>query len=166
VEIVKRTPLDHMNCSIAKTLDIVGEWWTLLIVRDIFLGMRRFEQIRQDLGISKKILTDRLNTLLEHGVLVKHPLDSGFEEYRLTQKGIDLHDVIVAVKQWGDTWEAPNGAPLDLVHTCGNVTHARLVCDCCGDEVTAQSVKPTLGPGLKSSIKKRRETPKVSGPKA
>lgn len=138
-----------MNCSIAKSLDIIGEWWTLLIVRDIFLGLRRFEQIRQDLGISKKVLTDRLNTLIEHDVLFKQPLDNGFEEYRLTEKGVELHAVIVAVRQWGDKWEAPNGAPIELLHECGNITHAKLVCDCCGKDVTAKSVTAQPGPGAK-----------------
>ena len=136
-----------MNCSIARSLDIVGEWWTLLIVRDVFMGLHRFEEIRRDLGISKKVLTDRLNTLVERDVLKKVDGDHGHAEYRLTRKGIDLHDVIVAVKQWGDTWEAPDGAPLDLVHECGNVTRAHLVCDCCGGEVTAFNVTSQAGPG-------------------
>ena len=153
---MKRTPLDTMNCSIARTLDIVGEWWTLLIVRDVFMGIRRFEQIREDLGISKKVLTDRLNTLVERGILKKVPIERGFEEYRLTKKGIALHDVLVAVRQWGDEWEAPNGAPIELVHECGHVTHARLVCDCCGEEVTAHSVKPQAGPGAKKKTSSRR----------
>ena len=151
---MKRTSLGHMNCSVAKSLDIIGEWWTLLIVRDVFLGVRRFEDIRRDLGISKKVLTDRLATLIERGILVKHATERGFEEYRLTRKGIDLHDVVVAVKQWGDTWEAPNGPPLDLVHECGNVTRAIYVCDCCGENVTAFSVTPQAGPGMRSKNKK------------
>lgn len=150
---MQRTPLDSMNCSIARSLDIVGEWWTLLIVRDVFLGLHRFEQIRADLGISKKVLTDRLNTLVERDVLRKVPAEHGFEEYRLTRKGIDLHDVIVAVKQWGDTWEAPNGPPLDLVHQCGHVTRAQLVCDCCGEEVTAFNVTAKAGPGMRKRKK-------------
>lgn len=146
---MQRTSLDHMNCSIARSLDIVGEWWTLLIVRDVFMGVRRFEEIRRDLGVSKKVLTDRLNTLVERGVLKKVPGDHGHDEYALTRKGADLHDVIVAVKQWGDTWESPEGAPLDLVHECGNVTTARFVCDCCGDDVTAFNVTAQAGPGMK-----------------
>ena len=146
---MKRTPLDTMNCSIARTLDIVGEWWTLLIVRDVFMGIRRFEQIREDLGISKKVLSDRLNTLVDRDILKKVPVERGFEEYRLTKKGVALHDVLVAVRQWGDEWEAPNGAPLELVHDCGNVTHARLICECCDEEVTAHNVKPQPGPGAK-----------------
>ena len=152
---MQRTPLDSMNCSIARSLDIVGEWWTLLIVRDVFLGLHRFEQIRADLGISKKVLTDRLNTLVERDVLRKVPGEHGFEEYRLTRKGIDLHDVIVAVKQWGDTWEAPNGPPLDLVHECGHVTRAHLVCDCCGNEVTAFNVTAKAGRGMRKRKKER-----------
>ena len=150
---MKRTPFDNMNCSIARSLDIIGEWWTLLIVRDIFMGKRRFEEIRQDLGISKNVLADRLGTLVDRGILVKVPVEKGFEEYRLTEKGIALHDVLVSVKQWGDMWEAPDGPPLEYVHDCGNVTHARLVCDCCGEDVTARSIRTQPGPGMKKRKK-------------
>lgn len=147
---MKRTPLDNMNCSVARTLDIVGEWWTLLIVRDVFMGLRRFEQIREDLGISRKVLTDRLNTLVDRGILERSPIEKGFEEYRLTPKGVALHDVLVVLRQWGDEWEAPNGPPIELVHNCGNVTTAHLVCDCCGEEVSASNVTRQAGPGLHS----------------
>jgi len=146
---MQRTSLEHMNCSVARSLDVVGEWWTLMIVRDVFMGMHRFEEIRRDLGISKKVLTDRLATLVERGVLKKVDGDHGHSEYRLTRKGADLHDVIVAVMQWGDRWEAPNGAPRELVHECGNVTTARFVCDCCGGDVTAFNVSSKSGPGMK-----------------
>lgn len=153
---MKRTPLDHMNCSIARSLDIIGEWWTLLIVRDVFQGKRRFEQIREDLGISRNVLADRLATLVEREILTKVPVERGFEEYRLTKKGTDLHSVIVTVMQWGDRWEAPNGPPLELVHECGNITRARLVCDCCGEDVSAFNVKPQAGPGMKKRKRQSR----------
>ena len=143
-----------MNCSVARSLDIVGEWWTLMIVRDVFMGLHRFEEIRRDLSISKKVLTDRLATLVERGVLKKVNGDHGHPEYRLTRKGADLHDVIVAVMQWGDRWEAPNGAPLQLVHDCGNVTRARMVCDCCDSEVTAFNVTSQPGPGMKKRARR------------
>jgi DNA-binding HxlR family transcriptional regulator len=145
-----------MNCSVARSLDVIGEWWTMVIVRDVFMGLHRFEEIRHDLGISRKVLTNRLNTLVEHGVLRKVPIESGFEEYRLTQKGVELHDVLVVLRQWGDKWEAPNGAPIELVHDCGNVTHARLACDHCNETVFASNVTAKAGPGHSKKMKPQR----------
>ena len=152
---MKRTPLNEFECSIARTLDVVGEWWTLLIVRDIFMGLRRFEEIRPDLGISRNVLTDRLATLVEHGILVKVPVERGFEEYRLTDKGIDLHPVLVSLMNWGDKWESPNGAPLVLIHDCGHKTVPHLTCPHCDGEVEARSVTPKAGPGLSKRNKSR-----------
>ena len=151
---MKRTSLEHLNCSVARSLDVIGEWWTLMIVRDVFQGKRRFEEIRQDLGISRNVLTDRLGTLVARGILHKVPVEKGFEEYRLPPKGVDLHSVIVTVMQWGDRWEAPDGPPLELVHECGHVTNVHLACGCCGGEVTAFNVTPKPGPGMKSRRRK------------
>ena len=104
---VKRSSLQHLDCSIARSLDLIGEWWTLLVVRDVFFGLHRFDAIRDDLGISRNILTDRLHTLVEGGVLERRPIESGHHEYHLTAKGRDLYPVLMAIMQWGDTWEAP-----------------------------------------------------------
>ena len=108
---MKRSSLQHLDCSIAQSLDLVGEWWTLLVVRDVFFGLHRFDAIRDDLGISRNILTDRLNTLVDGGVLERRPIDGGHHEYHLTEKGRDLYPVLIAIMQWGDKWAAPNGAP-------------------------------------------------------
>ena len=109
-----------MNCSVARTLDIVGEWWTLLIVRNIMLGQRRFEAIQADLGIARNILSDRLNTLVAHDVVAKVKYHEHPEryEYHLTEKGADLFPVIAALMAWGDKWSAPDGPPLVMRHTC------------------------------------------------
>ena len=106
-----------MNCSLAKTLDIVGERWTLLILRDAFFGVKRFVHFERNLGIAKNILCDRLAKLVDNEVLRK--VDVGEHgsrfEYRLTEKGRDLFPVVVALRQWGDKWNpAPDGQPLDL----------------------------------------------------
>lgn len=153
---MQRTPLENLNCSVARSLDVIGEWWTLLIIRDVFMGLHRFEQIREDLGISRKVLTDRLNTLVDHGVLKKVPIEKGFEEYRLTRKGIELHDVLVVMRQWGDKWESPKGPPIELVHECGQITTAFLACDCCGEEITASNVTAQIGPGHSRSQKSKK----------
>ena len=112
----KRSNVDHLNCSIARSLEIVGEWWSLLIVRDAFLGIRRFDDFQRDLGISRNILSDRLATLVEHGIFERRRYQEHPErfEYRLTQKGVELYPVIVSLLRWGDKWESPDGPPLRL----------------------------------------------------
>jgi DNA-binding HxlR family transcriptional regulator len=99
----------NMHCSLAQALDVVGEWWSLLIVRDFFLGggKRRFEQLRDSLGISRNILTERLKTLTAAGVIERVPVQEGGKRcgYQLTEKGRDLLPTLVAMMQWGDRWQ-------------------------------------------------------------
>src|SRR5260370_843052 len=109
---VQRTSFEDMTCSVAQCLDVVGEWWSLLIVRDAFLGVTRFDDFQARLGISRNILTQRLNHLVDSEVLKRvaysdHPPRS---EYRLTTKGRDLWHVITAMRQWGDRGAAPRPA--------------------------------------------------------
>ncbi len=94
------------NCSIARTLEVVGERWTLLIVRDVFLGLRRFEEIQSDLAIARNVLTERLNRLVDEGILERVRYSERPErfEYRLTRKGRDLNIALSALRQWGDTY--------------------------------------------------------------
>lgn len=98
-----------MHCSLALALDVIGEWWSLLILRDFFLGggTRRFEQLRNSLGISRNILTARLNTLTEARVIERVPVAEGGKRcaYQLTDKGRDLLPALVAMMQWGDRWQ-------------------------------------------------------------
>src|SRR5437867_613179 len=95
---------EGQNCSIARTLELVGERWTLLIVRDALLGLRRFEQFQESLGVARNVLTDRLNRLVEEGILerVRYSERPERYEYRLTLKGADLNIAIVGLRQWGD----------------------------------------------------------------
>ena len=146
---MKRTSVAHLNCSVAQTLDVVGEWWTLLVVRNLMFGQRRFEAIQSDLGIARNILSDRLGTLVAHGVVdrVKYQDHPERFEYRLTDKGRDLFPVIAALMAWGDKWAAPLGKPIDLVHECGHVATATVVCDHCGGRLDLKTVKARGGPG-------------------
>lgn len=110
----------HMNCSVARALDILGEWWTMLILRDMMLfgGSRRFEQLREGLGISRNILTERLKRLVDEGLAEKLPVSDGAKrhEYRLTEKGWDLMPIMVAMSQWGHKWRAdPENDIVDFV---------------------------------------------------
>jgi DNA-binding HxlR family transcriptional regulator len=97
---------ESQNCSIARALEVVGERWTLLIVRDAFLGLRRFEQFQESLGIARNVLTDRLNRLVAEGILerVRYSERPRRYEYRLTQKGRDLQIALAGLRQWGDKY--------------------------------------------------------------
>ncbi len=149
---MQRKSFEAMNCSVAQCLEVVGEWWSMLIVRDAFLGVRRFDDFQSRLGISRNILTNRLNGLVEAGVLEKvpyqqHPLRN---EYRLTDKGRDLWPVLTTMREWGDRWAAPDGAPLELVHdACGEVMVLAHTCSACGEPVDRGSVRARPGPGAR-----------------
>ena len=146
----KRSNVDHLNCSIARSLEIVGEWWSLLIVRDAFLGIRRFDDFQRDLGISRNILSDRLGTLVEHGIFERRRYQEHPErfEYRLTPKGVELYPVIVSLLRWGDKWESPDGPPLRLEHaTCGHDSEAVLTCSHCHEPLDPREVRARRGPG-------------------
>ena len=103
---MKRTSLDRHPCSIAHTLDLVGEWWTPLILRDVAYGLRRFGELQEDLGISANVLSDRLDSLVREGLLERRAYQERprRHEYTLTQKGLELVPALVALMQWGDRW--------------------------------------------------------------
>lgn len=149
---MRRTSFEAMNCSVAQCLEVVGEWWSLLIVRDAFLGVRRFDQFQARLGIARNVLNDRLRALVETGILERVPYQERPPrfEYRLTERGRDLWPVITAMRQWGDRWAAPDGAPLTIRHTaCGHVVDAVPVCSHCREPLDARSVRAEPGPGAR-----------------
>lgn len=150
------TSLAEWNCSIARTLDVVGEWWTLLILRDAFRGTRRFDDFHASLGMARSVLAARLKKLTDEGVLEKrqyseHPPR---HEYQLTEKGRALFPVIAALLRWGDDWAAgPAGPPLQLVHTsCGHAMQPELVCPHCGRSVSAATTLSVPGPGASNRV--------------
>lgn len=136
---MKRKSFADMACPIARTLEIVGEWWTLLIVRDALVGVRRFEEFRQT-GIADNILSGRLDLLVREGILERrayqeHPPRY---EYLLTEKGRDLLPVIVALGRWGMKWTDTAAAPPRLVHTrCGSEVGFDFCCPRCGGVVSS-----------------------------
>jgi DNA-binding HxlR family transcriptional regulator len=149
---VRRASFEDMNCSIARSLEVIGEWWTLLILRDAFFGVTRFEELQARLGIARNILAKRLDSLVGHGVLERRCYDEarGRNDYVLTDKGKALWPVLVTIRQWGDEWVVGAGnEPLALVHkTCGERTTAMLTCDHCGEELQPRDVRAVAGPGL------------------
>jgi DNA-binding HxlR family transcriptional regulator len=138
-------------CSIARAVDVVGQRWTPLILRDLFAGMARFEDIRRDLGIASNVLAARLEELERHGVVERRQYQStpARHEYVLTEKGRDLYPVIATLVAWGDKWLAqPEGPPALTIHTdCGRVTTAKTVCAQCGGELNVANAIAAVGPG-------------------
>ena len=106
-------PFADMQCSIARALDVVGSWWSLLIIRDAMLGASRFKHFEKSLGISKNTLTSRLNHLVATGVLAKRaaPDGSAYEQYELTEMGRELAPILLSLAQWGDRWHAHEKGP-------------------------------------------------------
>ena len=144
-ETVRRQSFVEMRCSIAQTLEIVGEWWTLLIVRDLFAGISHFDALQEHLGIARNILTVRLQTLTKYGLIERHRYQEGPErfEYLLTEKGRDLQTVLLAFTQWGDRWTAGEaGPPVVYQHTvCGHEAHPVMTCTHCGLPIENGDIK-------------------------
>ncbi|MEU0534544.1 winged helix-turn-helix transcriptional regulator [Amycolatopsis tolypomycina] len=137
-------------CSIARTLDVIGEPWSPLILRDVWAGISRFEQLQADLGISRKVLTERLNHLVAEEVLERRPYDRRPRyEYVLTEKGTELVDMLMAMTRWGDKWLAGKAGPPVLYrhHACGEIATIDLHCTHCGKPMHAGDVDLLPGPG-------------------
>ena len=148
---MQRTQFGDMACSIARTLDIVGEPWSPLILRDVWVGISRFDQLQADLGISRKVLTERLKWLTDNGILARreyssHPPRS---EYVLTAKGLELVDMLMVMVRWGDRWTAGEAGPPVLYrhHACGQIARADLHCEQCDQPMHAGDVDVLPGPG-------------------
>ncbi|MEI7056486.1 helix-turn-helix domain-containing protein [Nocardioides sp. CCNWLW239] len=147
---MQRTNFGDMACSIARTLDVIGEPWSPLVLRDIWVGMNRFDQIQADLGISRKVLTERLGHLVERGVLERRAYDNRPRyEYVLTEKGRELVDVLMVMAGWGDKWLAGEAGPPVLYrhHACGEIGRVDLRCAHCGEPMHAGDIEVLAGPG-------------------
>jgi DNA-binding HxlR family transcriptional regulator len=142
---MKRSAFSHHPCSIARALDVAGEWWTPLILRDVAYGVRRFRALQEDLGISANVLADRLDALLAAGILeaVVYQQRPRRHEYRLTQKGAELLPALLALMRWGDRWMWPGGqGPVRVLHDdCGHDVRVQLRCEQCEREVAADELR-------------------------
>jgi DNA-binding HxlR family transcriptional regulator len=141
--------ISGMQCSIARALSVIGDRWTLLVLRDAFLRTRRFEDFQRQLGVTRHLLAGRLRKLVAAGILekVRYQEKPARYEYRLSDKGRDLYPVIVALLRWGDRWMAgAAGPPVALVHKpCGHRMHPALVCPDCGQPIAPQDIAAELG---------------------
>jgi DNA-binding HxlR family transcriptional regulator len=141
---LKRT-YDDPYCSVAGTLGVVGERWTLLIVREIFQGRRRFSEIQRGLGVARNVLAARLERLVEEGIIERRPYSEHPQryEYFLTEKGLDLWPVLISLLHWGDKHVTPRGGPpMKVVHKlCGGEMDEYRVCRRCGERMTARDAE-------------------------
>jgi DNA-binding HxlR family transcriptional regulator len=146
---------ERENCSAARALEIVGERWSLLILRNaMFAGARRFTEFQRQLGIAPNILSSRLDRFVESGLMASRARagDGETREYVLTDKGLDLQPVIIALSEWGDRWAAPDGPPISYEHdACGGPIHHRLSCQRCEATVKPGEVTARPGPGARPS---------------
>ncbi|TCB50636.1 transcriptional regulator [Acinetobacter sp. ANC 4779] len=145
---MKWDDIGEQPCSIARTLSVIGDRWTLLILRNAFLGTRRFESFQQNLGVTRHVLSDRLKRLVENDILVKTPYVQRQEryEYRLTEKGLALYPILMSMANWADDWMNEGfGKPMQYIHkSCGHKITPRLVCSECNETIHAKQVKPEL----------------------
>jgi len=141
-------------CSIAKSLEVIGERWTLLIVRDVMLGNRRFGQIQRSLGVARNVLSARLQRMVDEGILERRAYQHSppRHEYFLTEKGLDLWPALIALQAWGDRYSAgPEGPPMVIVHKrCGKPISDRGICEHCGEVLHARDARAVPGPGLRA----------------
>jgi DNA-binding HxlR family transcriptional regulator len=129
----------------------VGERWTLLVLREVFLSVRRFDAMQRKLGIARNVLSARLERLVGEGILEKVPYSERplRHEYRLTDKGLDLWPIIIELLRWGDRYAAPNGPPIVIRHKeCGGELGDHRICASCGEKLSARDVRAEAGPGL------------------
>lgn len=142
-----------MACSIARTLDVAGEPWTALILRDIYVGVDRFELMREDLGVPRQTLTSRLDLLCSRGIVdrVSYQQNPARFEYVLTESGKELAVALMTLMAWGDKWQSrANGPPVRLTHlTCGHEFDVLVACDQCGEALNADDISVGVGPGAR-----------------
>lgn len=159
--------LSEERCSVARTVAVIGDRWTLLILRDCFLQVRRFDAFEERLGITRHVLADRLKKLVAHGVLKKVPYQQSpvRYEYRLTQSGLDLYPVLTCLRHWGDRYAAGRaGPPLLFRHRdCGQMFDPVLTCSGCGEPIDPHAVDVSPGPGANGP---QRRAARTSGPRA
>ncbi|PPK68836.1 helix-turn-helix domain-containing protein [Actinokineospora auranticolor] len=149
---MQRTRFSEMACSIARTLDVIGEPWSPLILRDVYVGINRFDQLQQDLGISRKVLSERLKWLVDSEILtrVEYSSKPPRYEYGLTARGVELCDLLLVMVRWGDRWLAGAEGPPVLYrhHACGQISHVEPRCAVCAEPMRATDIDVLPGPGM------------------
>ena len=146
---MRQTSFEDFHCSLARSLEVMGDWWTPLIVRDLFVGIHRFDELVEDLGISRNLLTARLATLIEQGVVQteRYSEHARRVDYTLTESGYELATVLMALTAWGDRWHAPEGGPPIRFRHRGHRCEPTIVCGTCDETIVGTDVTFRPGPG-------------------
>jgi DNA-binding HxlR family transcriptional regulator len=149
---MRSSQLAKMTCTIARSVDAIGDAWTIMIVKELFLGQRRFDDIQMYTGMSPHLLSVRMRKLEKRGIVHRRAYQQRPTryEYRLTEKGIDLWPILVALKDWGARWGTwPGGEPLNIRHdACGHVTALKVVCSHCGEPINARDVRQEMSTAM------------------
>jgi DNA-binding HxlR family transcriptional regulator len=144
------------TCAVASTLEVIGERWTMHVLREAFLGVRRFEDFRRNIGVARNILSDRLNKLVDEEILRRELYSERPPryEYRLTRKGVDLYGILIELMKWGNRWTpGPDGPGVVLRHrSCGAVVEPVLACPECGEPVHARDIEALPGPAMTKRV--------------
>jgi len=157
ITVVLGNEYEGQVCSIARTLEMVGERWTILVIREVFNGNRKFSEMHRSLGVARNVLTARLQRLVDEDILERRPYSERPEryEYFLTEKGLDLWPVMISLMFWGDKHEPlQGGRPSIVVHKgdCGGEIDDRRICAKCGKKLSVREARATEGPGLKAAL--------------
>jgi DNA-binding HxlR family transcriptional regulator len=148
---MKRTGFATWPCSIARSVDLLGDWWTPLVLREAFRGVRRFDDLQRSLGIGRNVLTQRLKRLVDEGMLdrVRYQEKPDRYEYVLTEKGRDFYPVLAAMSAWGDRWLSGDEGPPVIFHhkPCDHDMTAKVVCSECGEEIRVRDVRVRAADG-------------------
>jgi DNA-binding HxlR family transcriptional regulator len=149
---MRASELVEQDCSVARPASLLGDPWVLVILRQAFSRIRRFDDFQSQLGISRSLLSDRLGRLVDAGILRREPYKDQIRtrhEYRLTRKGLDLYPALMALREWGDRYMADEGPPIRLRHRdCGGEPRIHLTCDRCGEDVGARDTE--IAPGRRA----------------
>jgi DNA-binding HxlR family transcriptional regulator len=146
---MRQTSFADFHCSLARSLEVIGDWWTPLIIRDLNHGLDRFDDVAANLGISRNLLTARLKTLVDANIVerVRYCDHPPRDSYRLTAAGQDLVPILAALTAWGDRWTPPPAGPPVLYSHDGHRCTPTVTCSTCGRPVTAENLGATAGPG-------------------
>jgi DNA-binding HxlR family transcriptional regulator len=159
ITLVLRSDYEGQVCSIASALELVGERWTLLVIREVFNGHRRFGEMQRSLGVARNVLSTRLQRLVDEEILERRPYSEHPDryEYFLTAKGLDLWPLMISLMHWGDKhMPSPGGRPMIVVHKgdCGGEINDRRVCTRCGKELGVREVRAIEGPGMAEALER------------
>jgi DNA-binding HxlR family transcriptional regulator len=159
ITLVLRSDYEGQVCSIASALELVGERWTLLVIREVFNGHRRFGEMQRSLGVARNVLSTRLQRLVDEEILERRPYSEHPDryEYFLTEKGLDLWPLMISLMHWGDKhMPSPGGRPMIVVHKgdCGGEINDRRVCTRCGKELGVREVRAIEGPGMAEALER------------